>query len=141
MYDQGIKYQVLELIKEYIACARYVSGLLKEAAGNPENIIGAYRTTGMPKEGYLEGDIYYNFHGVGCYFELQNTKIDIDFGPGNRCDGFDLYRLEGFHLSRTEKYPELSEVVLKEAFIELTNEGKIYNPKWAPSEHLFYLNG
>lgn len=139
MRNNNFKNQVLELVQEYIACAKYVSKLLMEITGDVENMIGAYRTTGIPKEGYLDGNVYYNFHGVGCYFEMANTHIDIDFGPDNRCDGFDLYRLNDFYFSRINTKLDLTEADLKSGFDELLAEGIIYNPKWPPSEHLYYL--
>lgn len=133
------KNQVLEAVQEYIACAKYVCKLLKEITGDTDNMIGAYRNKSIPKEGYLDGNVYYNFHGVGCYFEMPNTHIDIDFGPKNRCDGFDLYRLNDFYFSRTNANIALSEEDLKSGFNELIAEGIIHNPKWPPSEHLYYL--
>jgi hypothetical protein len=139
MQNSKFKEQTLELIKEYISCAKYVCGLLKEVVGDSENLVGAYRTVGIPKEGHLEGDVYYNFHGVGCYFELSNTHIDIDFGPANRCDGFDNYKLKDFKNSQLGKYGSLSDAILEQTLIELEKENLIYNPKWHPSTHLLYL--
>lgn len=139
MRNNNSKDQVLELIQDYISCGKYVCGLLKEILRDTENIIGAYRTQGIPKEGYLEGGVYYNFHGVGCYFEIPNAHIDIDFGPNGRFDGFDLYRLKDFYYSMNKSEPKLTEDDLKVGFDELVSDEAIYNPKWSPSEHLFYL--
>jgi hypothetical protein len=130
---------LLNLIHDYIACSKYVCELLKEKLKNPERILGAYRTEGIPKEGVIGEDVYYNFHGVGCYFELPNTTIDVDFGPDGRCDGFDAHRLRDFQESFPNKYLFLTKEVFEKCFTELILTGVIHNPKWSPSEHLYYL--
>jgi hypothetical protein len=139
MRNNKSEIQTIELIKDYVACAKYVCGLLKELVGDGQNFVGAYRAVGIPKEGYLEDDVYYNFHGVGCYFELLDTKIDIDFGPNNRCDGFDYHRLKDFKHSQSGKYEGLSDEILEQALRSLEKENVIHNPMWHPSPHLYYL--
>jgi hypothetical protein len=89
----------------------------------------------------LPGGVYYDFHGGGCFFEFENGSIDVDFGPNDRCDGFDFYRLKDFLLdTKKDNYKELhNSEVLKREFEDLILQGKIANPKWQPNSHLFYL--
>jgi hypothetical protein len=56
----------------------------------------------VPKDGDLPNGASFSFHGIGCYFEFENGAIDVDFGPNDKCDGFDFYRLKDF-LLRTRK--------------------------------------
>ena len=89
--------ELLKLIKDYIACSKYMYKILKDnfnTAG--ETILRARRTNIIPKEGVLSEGIHFNFHGGGCYFKFENGAIDIDFGPNDRCDGFDSQRLYEF---------------------------------------------
>jgi hypothetical protein len=131
---------LLKLIKEYISCANYVCSLLKELNTTSESILRAIKIKQIPKQGYLDKDIYYNAHGVGCYFEMQNIKIDIDFGPNDRNDGFDVHRLMTFLESKGDEFNALKdEKAFQENFKILINEGIIFNPCWPPSEHLYYL--
>lgn len=135
------KEKLLKLINEYIACSNYACGLLKDLKGDTETIIRAIRLNKIPKEGVLEHNIYYNFHGIGCFFQLPNNRIEIDFGPNDRCDGFDINKLEIFLYSKENDYPEfMNKKNLEEAFLKLLSEHIIYNPQWPPSEHLYYLN-
>jgi len=134
------KEKLLELIMEYVACSKYVCSILEDLKGDQDTILRAVRLNKIPKEGYLEHGIYYNFHGVGCFLEWPNNRIEIDFGPKNRCDGFDIYKLQVFLYGKETKYAELMQREnLEIAFLSLISDKIIENPKWLPSEHLFYL--
>lgn len=135
---------ILKLIDDYISCARYMCNAIKEEYVISEHsLLSAYREKKIPKEGILQNNIYYNFHGGGCYFEFDNGTIDIDFGPNGRYDGFDNYRLYDFlHASKikSEQYQELSnEEKFKTEFESLLKENVILAPGWYPNPNLFYL--
>lgn len=134
--------QLLNLIVEYIKTAQYCCGILRENIPDGIPILGAYRQKVITKNGKIKG-LTYNFHGVGCYFEFEDGReINIDFGPNDRCDGFDLYRLRFFlqHLTNKNSFSLLlNEGHLKEEFEKLITENIIYNPRWEPSPHLYYL--
>src|SRR5690242_1925915 len=100
--------ELIQLINDYISCAKYSLELLKEIYPGDESFLYAYKILKLiPKEGYI-GDVYYNFHGRGCYFKYPELSIDIDFAPGGRkSDGFDLYRLESFLEFKKGSYPSL----------------------------------
>jgi len=51
-------------------------------------------------------NVEYQFHGIGCLLIFSDREVDFDFGPENRTDGFDLWRLTEYTLSCPEKYPE-----------------------------------
>ena len=95
----------------------------------------------IPKEGYLPDDTYFNFHGIGVYFEFENGAIDVDFGPNDKCDGFDFYRLKNF-LESTKKdvYPSLNnEETLRNEFDYILKSGLIIKPDWDVTRNLFCL--
>jgi hypothetical protein len=129
------------LIEEYIICAKYSCSLLKQLYKGQETFLRAKVLKLLPKEGVIE-NAFYRFHGSGCYFEYPNNHIDIDFGPNNRCDGFDLFRLKDFFstIKDYKKYNTLIENTnFEEQFEELIEAKIIYNPQLEPSPHLYYF--
>ncbi len=134
--------ELYELIKEYISCAKYSCLLLKQLYNGDENFLRAKVLKLIPKEGFIE-NTFYSFHGSGCYFEYGTNHIDIDFGPDNRCDGFDLFRLKDFFSTMADKgkYSTLKDDKnFEEQFEELVKANIIYNPQSEPSPHLYYFS-
>jgi len=131
----------LGLIKDYISCAEYMCGALRDEYPSNETFLRARRTNIIPKNGDLPGGVHFDFHGGGCYFEFENGSIDVDFGPDDRCDGFDFYRIKDFLVdTKKDIYKKLHDnEQLKREFEDLILKGEIVNPKWQPNAHLFYL--
>jgi hypothetical protein len=142
MMSEYIYYNDLnKLIIDYIACAKYSCSLLKQAYAGQESFLRAKVLKLIPREGTIEG-VFYKFHGSGCYFEYPNNHIDIDFGPNDRCDGFDLFKLKDFLFSIKDrnKYHSLEdEKKIENQFAVLDKNGIIYNPKTQPNPHLYYI--
>lgn len=133
--------EILKLINDYIACSKYVCSIMKENFNtNGETILRARRINLIPKEGILSEGFYFNFHGGGCYFKFDGSSIDIDFGPNDRCDGFDSQRLYEFlESSKKSHFSFSSETDIKESIEQLLEKGILINPAWQPNPHLFYL--
>lgn len=134
---------IMQLIKEYIACAKYMCKVLKETYDTKgETLLRARRINIIPKEGVLEDGFSFSFHGGGCYFEFENGTIDIDFGPNDRCDGFDAFRL--YHFLSTSKMNQnirlITESEIQKCLDELLIEKKIVRPGDFPNPNLYYLN-
>jgi hypothetical protein len=95
----------------------------------------------IPRQGTLPGDCHFAFHGVGCRFATPSTKLDVDFGPAGRCDGFDAWRLYLF--ANENKLPvgrpSLSQI--EDGILELERAGEVEQPRTDPSPHLLYLCG
>ncbi|PVD52885.1 hypothetical protein DC498_08160 [Terrimonas sp.] len=88
-------FDLMDVIKDYLSCAKYVCGLLIDYYQVNETLMRARVLETIPKEGFVE-NIYFRFHGRGCFFKYDGGEIDIDFGPKGRFDGFDLYRIKKF---------------------------------------------
>jgi len=132
---------MLELIGDYISCATYMCSTLRDSYITNETLLRSRRINLIPKDGELSEGITFSFHGTGCYFEFENGNIDIDFGPDDRCDGFDDYRLYEF-LEQTKSggYKELHDkYVFQGEFEKLISAGVIIKPDWELNSHLFYL--
>ena len=128
------------LIEEYLVCAKYSCSLLKQLYSGQETFLRAKVLKLIPKEGFIE-NVFYKFHGSGCYFEYANNHIDIDFGPNDRCDGFDLFRLKDFFstIMDRKKYATLMEdAKFEQQFEDLVKANIIHNPKSEPSPHLYF---
>ncbi len=128
-----------KLILKYIECAEYHCKILKEYS-KVDILLIAKNQKLIPKEGNVE-DVYYNFHGGGCYFEWDEGRIDVDFGPDGRCDGFDLWRLTDYFDATPDKsqFINLDENILKNQFEKLVKNRIIRKSNEFPGPHLFYL--
>ena len=137
----NLQESTLKLILDYISCAEYMCNCLKDEYPVAESLLRARRANVIPKSGVLSNGIYFNFHGGGCYFEFENGSIDVDFGPNDRCDGFDYYRLKEFlSYKAKDKYIELhGGERLMQGFQKLLLEDAISSPKWDLNSHLYYL--
>lgn len=77
---------------------------------------------------------------MGCLAIIEGIEVDFYFGPNNRYDGFDLWRLGLFVSERATKYKDYTnENILKHDFNSLVNSGIIYNPGWFPGDTLYYF--
>ena len=136
-----VKPPVAELIKAYQEVAIGAVGELRSSLGENDLLL-LFRSGRVPPEGRFGEDQSYSyaFHGVGCFVEWKGYRIDIEFGPEGRCDGFDLMRLGQFvdsnELSNLNIYRDHEK--LKAEFDSLVAEGVIVCPHRAPSRHLFY---
>jgi hypothetical protein len=135
--------EILTLIKEYIDCSKYICGSLKDSYDTKgETLLRARRLNIIPKEGITKDGFSFAFHGGGCYFEFENGSIDIDFGPNDRCDGFDAYRLWQFlSASKINSIIQpITEIEVQECLNELLTKKEIIQPGIFPNPNLYYLN-
>lgn len=103
-------------------------------------LLRARRINLIPKEGETLEGFKFNFHGGGCYFEFDNSRIDVDFGPNGRCDGFDSFRLYDFlQTSKLDFKDVLLEENIRTEISRLEDEGIIVQPNEYPNPALFYL--
>lgn len=136
-----ISHSMLTLIKEYTACSVFFCDELKEKYDIPSvrEILRWRRLNKIPKEGKV-GDVYFSFHGVGCYFESKTDKIDIDFGSEGRVDGFDYLRLRLFWEQRAERFKDIEdEDFFKRQLETMRESGFIVCPRELPNQELCYL--
>jgi hypothetical protein len=133
---------IMQLIKDYIACAKYMCKILKESFDTKgATLLRARRINIIPKEGILEDGFSFSFHGGGCYFEFENGAIDIEFGPNDRCDGFDAYRLCEFLTTSKldQNIQSIAESEIQKCLNELLIEKIIVQPGEFPNANLYYL--
>ncbi len=112
--------EILELINDYQNTVKSgVEELQKEF--NTKHLLKGWKTKIIPKNGVLESGAEYDFHGVGCFITINNITVNFDFGPDDRYDGFDLWRLGSFVNEKPELYKRFFENkdLLEESFQRL----------------------
>jgi hypothetical protein len=92
-----MKESLATIIRRYVESGELVLQLLRESHGISDPL-SAYWSGVLPQSGRLSTELggQYRFHGVGCFFTLNDLRIDIDFEPGQRGVGFDAWRLVRF---------------------------------------------
>lgn len=127
-----------KLISDYQEYVRRVVLALRAGFGYYD-LLEAYHQRKIPKEGVING-IEYSFHGVGCLGVVDGLEVDFDFGPDERIDGFDAWRLWRFVEQQPEAYPQFQRKEdVKAALERLARSDEIECPGAYPSPHLWYL--
>jgi hypothetical protein len=80
------------LINEYLAQVKKSTDLLEQSFGT-KNILRLWRSNKIPRRGSVTDDVTYELHGIGCSVYLSEICVDFDYGPDDRVDGFDAWRL------------------------------------------------
>ena len=107
----------------------------------PDPAADAKNGPAIPQRGTLDTDrdITYSFHGAGCRLEFGDHMVDFDFGPDQRFDGFDAWRL---HLL-AESFPDFhmfSEVdIAQQHLSDLAATGRISKLKSEIGGHLYFF--
>ena len=132
------KETLLRLIKDYQA---EVDKFMRrfENEYNRTDLLKAWHEGLIEKEGSLSGGVEYELHGIGCRIYYSNIEVDFDFGPNNRFDGFDLWRLKEYLSFRKDIQKSLAVDDLKDCFNELVNDGVI--AKIYENSNLFFFVG
>jgi len=133
--------QLLRLIDRYIrAVTVMVEFPLQRGlgAGHP---LRAWQEERIPKRGRFPKPFNgtYRFRDHGCIVNCYNRRVEFDFGPHGRTDGFTAYYLQ--------RFVQLNKLVKREfgdldiyAGIKVFGESNlVFEPKWEPTPHLLYL--
>lgn len=131
---------IINLIKDYQETARIGVEQFKNEF-NTNEILAGWMERKFPQEGTLNTGTMYYFHGVGCLFTVGGIDVDVDFGPDNRSDGFDLWRLSCFVDEKKEKYEIYShnKELLEKHFNMLENDNVIFKSDVWPGSTLYYF--
>ncbi len=133
--------KLLSIIQDYQSAVKKGVTAMQEHYCTQELLQG-WKQKEIPKTGKLSSGVAFDFHGVGCFLELDNTEVDFDFGPNDRYDGFDLWRLKIFMESRKNEYDNFylnNLELLENHFYDLEKNNIIYKPNWFPGSTLYYF--
>ncbi|WHI48193.1 hypothetical protein [Microbulbifer sp. VAAF005] len=116
-----ISVEFKKVVDDYLAAVGKGISLFKKEVGEMPPL-EAWRDKKLPQSGSFPSGVEYQFHGIGCLLIFNDCEVDFDFGPDNRSDGFDLWRLSGYISSCPQKYPAYSEENLKKDFAEAVSQ-------------------
>ena len=95
----------------------------------------------IPQRGVLDAErnITYSFHGIGCRLEFGDHMVDFDFGPDQRFDGFDNWRLHLLAESLPE-FHQFSDVdIAQQHLSQLATTGRITKLDSTIGGHLYFF--
>ncbi|MBO3270860.1 DUF6896 domain-containing protein [Hymenobacter defluvii] len=130
--------QLFICIEKWIQQADRLCNTLRDAYQLDFSRIGQMeRNTCMGRKGKIEGLIYF-FHGIGCYFETKDLKIDIDFDSRGDWQGFDEWRIESF-ISWNYPHLHFSSKDIEQGILALLNKKWLYQIDRMYDHNFYYV--
>lgn len=113
------------LIDDFLAQVQKATDLLEGRFGK-KCILRLWIAKEIPQRGEILGGINYELHGVGCRVYFPEVCVDFDYGPDDRVDGFDVWRLYIYACEVPRLHPKYKDPdALKRDFNEYVNLGKV----------------
>lgn len=133
--------KILNLISDYRSIVQTAVQEMQKTY-QTSDLLKEWRLGNIPREGVLASGTRFEFHGVGCFITVDDVVVNFDFGPENRCDGFDAWRLSLFASEKADLYPDFSsnKDLIEKELIQLEMQGLIFLPKWFPGRSLYYFD-
>ncbi|WP_285416441.1 hypothetical protein [Pseudomonas sp. efr-133-TYG-5] len=126
-----------DLINDFLSKVEIGTKLLEEKFGS-RNILNLWKTQKIKRCGEITKGIQYELHGAGCFIHFPSETINFDYGPNNRVDGFDIWRLYVFACDRPLSYPRYCRKEnVEEEFLKYLSENRI--EKMPASDDLYVL--
>ena len=126
-----------DLIKDFLSKVEKGTTLLQKKFGT-KNILRLWRSGQIERCGGINDSVEYKLHGVGCAIHFPTELVDFDYGPNNRIDGFDVWRIYMYATDRPEEYKKYTDRnFLESEFKSYIASGRI--EKMSPSDDLYVL--
>jgi hypothetical protein len=129
-YTQPTTYQDDEnpdprkLDNRVFSASKKATDLLEQSFGT-KNILRLWRSKKIPQRGSVTDDVTYELHGIGCSVYLSEICVNFDYGPDERIDGFDSWRLYMYACEVPSKYKKYThKESLELEFSEYLKKGK-----------------
>jgi hypothetical protein len=94
---------ILALIASYVSAVRQAVAALQSHLQTTA-ILEAVRRDRPRREGSIDSNTTYMFHGVGCRVTSGKITVEFDFGPDGAVGGFDAWRLSLFAEGDPERF-------------------------------------
>jgi hypothetical protein len=137
--------RLLQLIRRYVYSTSVAVWMLKQHFGGTTSY-DQWLAGKAPARGELprwNGSIgRYRFRGHGFVLQLAvHHRIEVDFGPGGRLDGFcEIYLRQYVRLNKLIRR-QFGDVDVIGGLVDLQRLGFVFQPEWQPTPHLLYLTG
>jgi hypothetical protein len=120
------KKKLQQLILEYENFIRLGNTNLKEIFHTQKSPLQAMREGIIPRSGVIkfgesDENMFFQFHGIGCRFELNNLVVEFDYSFGDFLyKGFDSSKLFLFVKNHPKSGAELSNnIIFEQCLLEL----------------------
>lgn len=114
------------LIDDFLAQVEKATNLLEGRFGQ-KCILRLWREKEILQRGEVSDGINYELHGVGCRVYFPEVCVDFDYGPDERIDGFDVWRLYIYACEVPRLHAKYTDMdALKRDFNEYMGLGKVY---------------
>jgi hypothetical protein len=133
-----IEDKVIELIKEYLTDVEIFMSKFYEKFQR-RDVLRAWREKIIPQNGRISNEIEYELHGIGCRIYFHDRIVDFDFGPSQRIDGFDVWRLEKYLQSRNDSSLSMTRDELQDGFNKLISMNIIEKKFLDQNCHLYFF--
>jgi hypothetical protein len=129
-----------ELIVDYTSAVEDWMNVFKSEVGDIYPLTARSEKL-LPPSGTLAGCYQYSFHGIGCFVKSPTYEVDFDFGPNERHDVFDLWRLDLFTEAQSKKFSQyLDPNVLEQDFKSAIENGQIVRIRSDPDQYCLRQN-
>ncbi|EJN20394.1 hypothetical protein PMI36_04201 [Pseudomonas sp. GM79] len=113
------------LVDDFLIQVDRATDLLEKKFGR-KCILRLWRLNEIPQRGIVTDGVSYELHGVGCRVSFPEVCVDFDYGPDERVDGFDIWRLYVYACEVPSLYPKYTDQsVLERDFKEYIRLGKV----------------
>jgi hypothetical protein len=134
--------RLLKLIGTYLRSVAVVTELVLQrglAVGHP---LRTWEEGRLPKRGKLPETFggTFRFRGHGCVVHQGGQRVEFDFGPGGRYDGFTAFYLHRHVRLNKLVRREFGNLDIDAGVLSLKRLGLAFQPDWEPTPHLLYLS-
>ncbi|MFJ3008834.1 DUF6896 domain-containing protein [Pseudomonas fluorescens] len=126
------------LITDFLEDVESTLKLLEKKFGS-RSLHQLWKDKKISQRGEVSEGISYQLHGIGCMIEFPDHCIDFDFGPNERTDGFDAWRLFNYACDHPEKYPSYTKLENIEAGLKNYEEAKLIKKLKDSYSNLYFL--
>lgn len=97
-------YRLNNLINDYLQAVRSACTLIQKSGISLPHTSTEWIQKNLSNFSTLNDKIEFYKHGVGCWVDLPDGRVDFDFGRFGEISGIDVWRLENFAKHRNETY-------------------------------------
>lgn len=118
-------YRLSSLINDYLRAVRTACTLMQKSGVALPYTSKQWAETDLSNVDTLNEEITFYKHGVGCWVNLPDGRVDFDFGRLGEISGVDAWRLGNFAKHRNETYGFEDTKELIETFNQAVNQQQL----------------
>ena len=132
--------ELWQLITDFQRHVAKADELFRQRLHVQGNILSAWQKGEIPATGELDDDdITYSFKGISCEVMFGPVRINIDFEPDGRCNGFDASRLSQLAWATNADSSFWRQNILNAELVKVCKSGEIVQQSQSSGSQLFFL--